>query len=522
MTGNWRSSGSGGVMGNKTINARSVARWRHNPAKFIEEVLRDPETGKKFKLLDAEREFLKHAFKTDAKGRLLYPEQVYSCPKKSGKSAFNAMMVLIATLLFGGKFAEAICAANDLEQAQGRVFQALKRIIEASPLLRREARIVANKISFPATGAVITAIASDAAGAAGSNATFASFDELWGYVSERSNRLWDELIPPPTRKIALRFTSSYAGYAGESKLLEELYNRGLRQPQIGPDLYAGDGLLMFWSHTPVAPWQTQAWIDQMRSQLRPHAFARMIENTFASASESFVDMDDWDRCCVGCPVVADADLSVWAAVDASVKHDSTALTATTFDRETGKARLVNHRIFVPAKGRPINFENDIEGTLLDWKNRYRIREVRFDPFQMEAVAQRMRRAGLHMVEFPQSQPNLTASSQTLLELIRGQNLIAYPDKELRLAISRAVAVENPRGWRIAKEKSSHKIDVVVALAMSCLASVQRGNVGRMRMGAIDFAKTGKVTWQPDGTHSRLRFVTVTEKEALDQKERGVW
>ncbi|MBK5197741.1 MAG: hypothetical protein JJE37_05605 [Methyloceanibacter sp.] len=62
-------------------------------------------------------------------------------------------------------------AANDLEQAQGRVFQALRRLVEASPLLRREAKIVANKISFPATGAVITAISSDYAGAAGANPT---------------------------------------------------------------------------------------------------------------------------------------------------------------------------------------------------------------------------------------------------------------------------------------------------------------------------------------------------------------
>ncbi|MGI8851883.1 MAG: terminase TerL endonuclease subunit [Methyloceanibacter sp.] len=492
-------------MGSKTINARSLARWRRNPAKFIEEVLRDPETGKKFKLLDAEREFLKHAFKTDGKGRLLYPEQVYSCPKKSGKSAFNAMLVLIATLLFGGKFAEALCAANDLEQSMGRVFLAIKRIVEASPLLQREAKIVANKISFPATGAVITAISSDYAGAAGANPTISSFDELWGYTLERSNRLWDELVPPPTRKIACRLTTTYAGYTGESKLLEDLYARGLKQPQIGPDLYAGDGLLMFWSHTPVAPWQTQAWIEQMRAQLRPHAFTRMIENTFASGSESFVDMDDWDACCTGCPIVADADLPVWVAVDASFKRDTTAIMATTFDRETGKVRLVHHRIFVPTKGRPINFENDVEATLLDLKHRFRVREVRYDPWGMQSVAQRMTKAGLHMVEFPQSLPNVTSASQNLFELIKAQNLIAYRDKELRLAVSRAVAVENPRGWRIAKEKSSHKIDCVVALAMAALAAVQKGNLGRMRMGAIDFAKTGKVTWQPDRTHSRLRF-----------------
>jgi phage terminase large subunit-like protein len=43
---------------------------------------------------------------------------------------------------------------------------------------------------------------------------------------------------------------------------------------------------------------------------------------------------------------------------------------------------------------------------------------------------------------------------------------------VRLAVSRAVAVETARGWRIAKDKQSHKIDVVVALAMAALAAVR--------------------------------------------------
>jgi hypothetical protein len=43
---------------------------------------------------------------------------------------------------------------------------------------------------------------------------------------------------------------------------------------------------------------------------------------------------------------------------------------------------------------------------------------------------------------------------------------------LRLAISRAVAIESSRGWRIAKEKQAHKIDVVVALAMAALCCVK--------------------------------------------------
>jgi hypothetical protein len=79
------------------------------------------------------------------------------------------------------------------------------------------------------------------------------FDELWAFSSERSRRLWDEMIPPPTRQVACRLTVTYAGFEGESLLLEELYKRGRQQLQIGEDLYAGDG-----SHVPIAPWQTEA------------------------------------------------------------------------------------------------------------------------------------------------------------------------------------------------------------------------------------------------------------------------
>ena len=56
--------------------------------------------------------------------------------------------------------------------------------------------------------------------------------------------------------------------------------------------------------------------------------------------------------------------------------------------------------------------------------------------------------------------------------VKGRNLAVYPYADIRLAISRAVAVESARGWRIAKDKQSHKIDVVVALAMAALAAVR--------------------------------------------------
>jgi phage terminase large subunit-like protein len=458
----------------KHLDAASLARWRAEPTTFIEEMLHDPASGEPYRLLDAERRFLQHAFRTGGDGRLLYPEQVYAAPKKSGKTAFAALHALTTTLLFGGAYPEATIVANDLEQAQARVFEAIRRIVECSPLLRSEAKVTADRILFPAIGATITAIAADYAGAAGGNQVISCFDELWGYTSERSRRLWDELVPVPTRKIACRLTTTYAGFSGESELLEELHKRGMAQPLIGTDLHAGDGLLMFWSCDPIAPWQTPQWLGQMRQQLRPNAYLRMIENRFVTTESSFIDLAWWDACVdpSANPVAADRALSVYVGLDASVKRDSTAIVAVVWDSKLKKARLIWHRVYQPSPDEPLDFEQTVERTLLDLHERFYLQRVLYDPYQMHAVAQRLERAGVPMQEYPQSVPNLTACSQNLYELIQGRNLILYPNGSIRLAISRAVAVETPRGWRISKDKQSHKIDVVVALAMAALAALR--------------------------------------------------
>src|SRR5438105_193497 len=106
--------------------------------------------------------------------------------------------------------------------------------------------------------------------------------------------------------------------------------------------------------------------------------------------------------------------------------------------------------------------------------RFYLGEVRYDPYQMASTAQRLTAEGLPMIEYPQTSGNLTAMGNNLYEVIKGRNIICYADDGMRLAIQRAVAVENARGWRIAKEKQSHKIDIVVALAMAALGAVTEG------------------------------------------------
>jgi len=293
-------------------------------------------------------------------------------------------------------------------------------------------------------------------------------------LTTRSRRLWDEMVPPPTRRVACRLTVTYAGFSGESLLLEELHKRGKALPEVGPFLYAGDGLLMFWSHRPVAPWQDEAWVASMRNTLRPSAYARMVLNEFAAAETAFVDMSSWDACVLPSltPAVEDKRLSVWAGVDASVKRDSTALVACSFDKKAQTVRLVTHRVFTPTPGDPIDFEATIERTLLEWGKRFVLRKCLFDPYQMQATAQRCQRAGIRIEEYPQTIPNLTAATSNLFDLISARQLVLYPDAAMRLAISRAIIVESSRGWRLDKLKQAHKIDLVVALSLATLAAIR--------------------------------------------------
>jgi hypothetical protein len=131
-----------------------------------------------------------------------------------------------------------------------------------------------------------------------------------------------------------------------------------------------------------------------------------------------------------------------------------------------------HRVFQPSRKNPLDFEQTIEASMLELRNRFTVKRVLYDPHMLQSPSQRLIKAGLPMEEYPQTSNRLEEMGTNLYELVKGRNLVAYPDKDMRVAVSRAVAVESPRGWKIAKEKTSHKIDVVVALAMAALGAVE--------------------------------------------------
>ena len=473
---------------------RRLNRYPRDPVAFIDDLVKKNELGQPFRLLDHQKEVLSRAFAFDGDGRLPYDTIIYSCPKKSGKTTINAAITLWWPFTQEAPN-EILIVANDLEQAQGRVFKAMAGIIQHNPELARSAEVQSRQIIL-SNGTTIIALASEYAGAAGSNHGLTSWDELWGYATESSRRLWEELTPVPTRRNSIRFITTYAGWENESTLLWGLYRQGVDKEEhhdgqgerIHRDLpiYVNRDarLFVYWDHEPRMPWQTEAYYEGQRRTLRAGTYLRLHENRWATAESTFITPELWDRCVdpTSSPLLPTFEYPLFVGVDAGIKHDTAAVVAVRWDGE--KLALASHRIWRPSPKEPLDLEETIEQHLRDLHDQFYLVEVLCDPYQLHRSITTLKEAGLPIREFPQTTGNTTLMGQTLFDLLNGKNLRLYPSDDLRRHALSTVAVENPRGWRIAKEKASRKIDSIVALAIACVAAMQEGKRGTFCEGDI--------------------------------------
>lgn len=406
--------------------------------------------------------------------------------KKTGKTFINALLLCWRWLCLPG---EHYAIGNDLDQSAGRQFQEIAAMVKRNAYLRDNVKATAKLLTFIPTGSTIQALAVDAAGNAGANHMTASHTEAWGIIYEAGIRAYEELTPPPGSFYglpALRICDSYAGFEGESDTWHQLVDRGHQGDRISDDwpIYLFGGLLLFHIDGEEAqrrcfrgtPAEADKYYSDQRAGLRPGTFQRLHENKRATGSEAFIEMSAWDECVnpEHRPVLPTKEFTLYLGVDASVKHDSAAVVGVTYDPEIGKVILIRHRIWQPTARDPLDIDHTIGAFIRELNRGYYLGIVHYDPYQLHDLSGRLRSDGVPMVEYAQSVPNLTAMGTNLYELISAGNIILYPDATMRTAASHAVALQTARGWRIAKEKTSFKIDPVVALAMAALAAVQQG------------------------------------------------
>ena len=412
---------------------------------------------------------------------------VWSEIKKSGKTTVEALV--------GQWWAEEmepyneiIFIANDKEQAESRGFAMLIDSVEINPKDDYRIRRRVGDAFHNERKTNIKAIPCDYKGEAGGNQGLSLWDELWAYSTERAQRLWDEMTPPPTRSVAIRWVVTYAGFKGESTLLWGIYEDVVGHPRIkeenrvpGTDLpiYQKGSTIVFWSHEPRQPWQTARYYAQQKDELRPTAYVRLHENRWVQKESAFVPMDMWDDC-----VTPEAErwasgnpLPLIIAIDASESLDCTAMAATFADPETGKVLLLDHQIWRPEPSDLIQGRNIVDlvetvqaRVLALAAAGAEIPLIVYDPFQMSTVALNLAKRDFYVRPFSQGDPRIKADTGLFLHITSG-NLEVYEGAEdLRDHIENAVKKESEKGFRISKDKAAKHCDGAVALSMSVFAA----------------------------------------------------
>lgn len=459
--------------------ARVLARARANslyigpdPVEFMEREMYIPETGAPITLHPEQRAVLRAMFARDDAGLLRYDTMLYSSIKKSAKTTIGAGLALWWAWTHSN--AEIYIIGNDLRQADKRMASAMQFCIANNPRMKG-ARVINNLIRLP-NGARIDSISVDPAGEAGMNPDALFFTEFWGAMQEKHKLLWEEAQLSPTKYgQSFRFVESYAGYSGDSELLEALYTsiiKGGAPHDAAPELFTHGRAIGYWNTRPYLPWQTSEYYAAQRAVLTPEAFARMHENAWGESVASFVPIEWWDACETRDIPTPTRATPVVVALDAGTDSDCFAISVVGRMPGDEDAYCIYERaVWYPAEMEAVSgarFRFDEPRAVLQGiYARYNVVQFTYDPWQLKHFADERAAEGLGWWEEFSQGAERAAADKALYDAIRDKLLYHQPDNELRMHVqnARRKAAGND-GLRITKQRNSDKIDLVIATAMA--------------------------------------------------------
>ncbi len=429
------------------------------------------DTGRLMSLYPCQRLPLELALSKDEAGNLNYNTILWSWPKKSAKSSVIAAVAdYTAEHRMNGSIK---LVANDLKQADSRVGYYLREAIKLGQAHDRRKGIHVTpsgyKIQYP-NGSKVECVPIDPSGEAGGNDDMIVYSELWGWKSKAHQRMWSEMTLSPTKwGNSQRWIDTYAGITGESPILEQLYETGVKQgrqldPTMmgGAEVYVNDAakMLSVWVTKPMFPWQTPEYYAQEHGLLTDSEFDRIHGNKWANSQEVFIPTQWWEACQQPIPDLGRR--GVVMGVDAANKDDSFAVVIVSkLDEDNVAVRYC--KVWYPPKGGVIDFE-EVEAEIVKLYDQFSIFEVAYDPKDLPSTAQRLGKR-VKWREFPQVGARLVADKR-LYDMIRDRHIHHSGEPDLKQHIQNADRKPEEDKLRIVKRHASDKIDAVVALSMA--------------------------------------------------------
>lgn len=284
-----------------------------------------------------------------------------------------------------------------------------------------------------------------------------------------------EMTLSPTKMgKSFRWVETYAGFDGESPLLEQLYHSGVKEGEppdwaydLNPPLPIFENsaarLLLMWNDMPRLPWQTKDYYAQEAAVLTPSEFNRVHRNQWASSNMAFVPIEWWDRC-LHKDWQPDPNAAMVLAMDAAVSNDLFAVVGVCgIDGEN--YGIVYANAWKAKHNQKIDFD-DVRAEMVRLLNERNVIEIAYDPYQLEDMAGHFKKELIaHVKEFGQAGPRLIADKE-LFDSIRDRHIWHRGEHDLREHILNANAKNDQGRLRIVKRNEMLKIDLAVATSMA--------------------------------------------------------
>lgn len=435
---------------------------------------------------ERQRRPLLAAFERDVNGWYKYNTVLWSWPKKSAKSSVIAAVCLY--ILCTKKRASIKIVGNDQKQSDSRVGYYLR---EAIKIAKAKGHDIGNFKITPSgytienlnNGARCEMLPIDPSGEAGGNDDLIIYSELHGWKSAAHQKMFAEMALSPNKfGNSQIFVDTYAGYTGESPILEGMYETGVTEGEqiFGADweVYVNTSarMLTAWVTKHWLPWQLgesgAAYYSSEAKKLTPSEYARMHDNEWVSSESAFCP-PEWIDACYQSPLPAlDKYKEIAVGIDAGVSDDCFGIVAVS--RHGDKVATRFARKWTPPKGGKLQYSNPDdkydteypEGVLRWLAQTFNVIVFGFDPYQLHHLCNGLRADGVGLFEeFNQGGDRLEAD-KAFYDLIRDRRFLHDGNADLVEHIKNANQKADPESRRLRLVKRSHSLKIDLAVCAS--------------------------------------------------------
>jgi len=474
--------------------------------------------GQQFNLMSWQEKIVRDLFgMVNKDGTRQYREAYIEIPRKNGKTEFGAALALFLLFGDGEKGSEIYSAAGDRDQAS-LVYNAAKPMVEQAPALLKRCKVIDSqkRIVYYRTGSFYRVISAEAKTKHGFNAHGVIIDEL----HVQPNRELVDVLTTSTgsREQPLIIYLTTAGYDRNSicwekhAYAEKVLKGVIKDKTFYPVIYAADKgddweneKTWYKANPALGNFRSLEEMRALYSKAKEtpalqNTFKRLYLNIWTQQETRWIDIKRSDEtagivveenlkgkvCYGGLDLASTNDIAAFVLVF-PVKDNYKVLPYFFVPEDNMTTRVKKDRVpydvwvkqgYINATPGNVIDYSFIENKIDQLAAKYQIKEIAYDRWNADMIVQRLTEKGMTMIPTGMGFASMSAPTKQLETLILSKKVHHNANPVLRWMMDNVMVKQDPTGnLKPDKEKSTEKIDGVVALILAIDRAMRHGGEG---------------------------------------------